>query len=471
MDTRAIHLGTPKAEHSGRLTVMHSIPAPWHIKDFLMVAMVATNMYSVPDVPFLPISPAIIIPFILFVACYREWNKWGGHLLRISAFRLFLILYGLMIVGEFGQKGISYASIAEAGRLVASALSVIALALYTMSSQERMQRTINVVGMMIVISVAWFIMEITAVNPFVSFRTHLYADLYASQTSLNIENIRSGLTPFTHQMGYQLVAIAPLLFVQWNGKRQFSHKIAYLAGSTGVFLSLYFTGQRSALLGIVVSLTFIVAYNRIKLRAYQLLLILFLGSISSFLVISIGSWKNDTLNQGTLEEKLQSEMANKSIIFRLELQLKALELSFQYPLGLDIAGVDWETVGYWPVKQQSDNNAFNKPISVHNGYLAPTLKYGIVVFVCAVFMLLRIFELSFWLMRSRWASQPHIARMCTVVGSTIIGLYFVQAMLHNGSLLNREPMSLFFLALALGLKLFCDSTRESLQARTSGFLK
>jgi len=446
------HFGRIQVKQKYSPIVMHTHRVSWRMKDIVMCAMVGSIIFSIVKVPFLPVSPTIILPFMLFLTCHHEWKKWRVHLLRMPILRAFLILYGLMIIGDIVISGICYASISEAGRLVSSAVAVISLTLYSMSSPERTQRATNVFGMAILISCLWFIMEITVVEPFVSMRGRIYAQIYSSKTDLNIDSLRSGLTPFNHLMGYQIVGLFPLLFVKWHGERRYSWKMLYLIGLIIIFLTLYFTSQRSSFCGMMVSLAFILFYSRIRLRLSKLMLFLFLSLGLSFIVISSVAVSKSEL-QPSIISKLQSGIYMDDAIFRIMLQLRALKLVFQYPFGLPMAGVDWETVGFWPVKDNFNGDTFPNVIAVHNGYLGSGLEYGLGVFLIAVYMLYRMLKLSIQLLSSKWPSHPDIGRLCTIVGATIIGLYFLQSMLHNASVLTREPVSLFFLSLALSLKL------------------
>ena len=141
---------------------------------------------------------------------------------------------------------------------------------------------------------------------------------------------------------------------------------------------------------------------------------------------------------------IPSDIITKSITakdygFRIGMQLQALKLTAQCPLGLRVSGKTWAEDGFLPVAERYDLGGL-KPIAPHNGYISVLLNYG---WVGAALVLTFLGSAARTIVRivRQPADTPGLpATTAAVVAVSAFGLLVIQSMFHNASVMNREPL-------------------------------
>jgi hypothetical protein len=345
--------------------------------------------------------------------------------------------------------------VAEAGRVVAGIVALAGLAMYAASRPERLGRLSGMLVLACGISLLWYLAELAVGGPFVAVRAGLYADIYASQDEGIVETIRSGLTPFRHLLGYQLSAFLPLLLVPVLGPRARRRKLLLAAAALTVGLAaLVASLQRSALVATMISAGMIAWYSRRLGRMVTL------GLVAGALCVAVASEairRSDTvavLAESTLFDKLQSQDSKYDSALRGQLQVRALELLWQHPLGLVAADLDWNEVGFRYVydRMWAVSSEYEKEFAVHNGYLSEALNLGIGFFLVTVLAVGIVFLTAYRVLRRSSMAPPGEQSLAVGIAATVFGLYSFQAMTHNASIVSLEPVSLVILSLLIA----CD---------------
>jgi hypothetical protein len=433
---------------------------PWAGWDVLMALTVATLCYSIVEVPGIPVSPTVWLPFIFAFSARHELRRRGRALVRHPVFALMALTLGALVVVRAVFTESTFEAIADAGRVMSSGFAMGALALYASSTPGRFRRAALTLMVVMAVSLAWFLLELTVVQPFVNWRFALYADLYDQDTTGFVERVRTGLVPYLHLLGYQLAAFVPLALVPLVERRR--RRSQQLLGGGGIllaFMALFISSQRSALLSIVLSLGMVLFFTgglKMALRMALLSLVVVVGADA---LVRRDMWVRADVGSNQLFEKLVSEEASRDAEFRGRMQVRGLELAFIHPLGLRVAGLSWKEIGFMHVHsrmEQAPRYAVGA-IAIHNGYLGTVVEYGLAFLLLVGALLVSIGRMVLRVMRQRAVLHPDLQLWTVGVTAAVAGLYIFQAGTHNASFLTLEPASI----LALGLLLALDLMRRA----------
>ena len=422
------------------------------LRDLVAAATVFCWVCAIVQIPPIPISPIIYLPFVLLALSdadmWRAWRRVGRH-------PAFLWIAGLLLLKGLYLAVIqpaTYGTVAEVGRLAAGIVALVALGAYAGSRPARLSRLVGSLIVACGISLAWFLAELAFGPPFVPIRMELYADIYAAKDEGIIETIRSGLTPFLHLLGYQLSAFLPLALVPALSRRRTGWLLLVVPGVAIGLLALVASLQRSALAAFAVAVALMAWYGRrigrtagVGLAAAALAAVLAAAAIERTGAAAV-------LADANLFDKLQSQNAEYDSALRGRLQVRALELLVKYPLGLVEADQSWSNVGFQYVyhRMRAVSTEYQQEFAVHNGYLGDALNFGIGFFVVTVLAIGVVFLTAYRVLRQ--GDAPSGARVwATAIAGTVVGLYSFQAMTHNASILTLEPVSLVMLALLLAV--------------------
>jgi hypothetical protein len=425
------------------------------LPDLLTALTAACWVFSIVEIPPIPISPIIYLPFALVALGDRDmWLAWR-RVRRSRALQWVVGLLALEALLVLVSQDLSYVTVAEAGRMVAGMVALAGLAMYAASRPERLGRLTVMLLVACGVSLLWYLAELAVGGPFVAVRASLYADIYASQDEGIVETIRSGLTPFRHQLGYQLAAFLPLLLVPVLRPRARRRElllatVALTVGLTALVASL----QRSALVATMISAGLIAWYGR------RLGRMMTLGLITGAICVAIASEtirRSDTvaaLAESTLFDKLQSQDSKYDSALRAQLQVRALELLWEHPLGLAAADLDWNRVGFRYVydRMWAVSSEYEKEFAPHNGYLSDAVNLGAGFFLVTVLAVGSVFLTAYRVLRRASLAPPGEQGLAMGIAATVFGLYSFQAMTHNASIVTLEPVSL----VALSLLVACD---------------
>jgi hypothetical protein len=419
----------------------------------LLYVTIAFIGFSIIETPWINIYPQILLPVLLF--------SWSIHNKKIPRLKTESVVAVLFIIA------VCFAGVAEdlwasdlknllqnTIRIATSLMFVAAIAITVNRDSKKIEKIIITSSSIISLSILWFVLEISVVEPFVSLRTSIYQKLYDETTLVaGTEYIRSGLAPFTHMVGYQIAFCLPVSIIMIvKGKRTTIASVIV----TLCLIALFFSSQRSALLGagfgIILNIRHLIPKER-SLSINQIRIAV--SAVFAFVIIILLEWDVKVLGQVSIFEKLGSIESNNEAVFRFQLQRKAIELLLANPLGLEVHGLDWINDGFIPILQQSSisdadyfsRNTVDGGIAVHNGYLGPALKGGIIILLLSGIILMYFY-------RSLCGASTKCPR-CFESGrvyiySTFISVIVFQSSFHNGSFLTREPISLIVSGLIFG---------------------
>jgi hypothetical protein len=423
----------------------------------ILYIAIGSWVFSIPAMPFVNISPQTLFPILslFFVGLLPDGRS------AIKKSRLLFIwatgvVIGVLIELLFNSGG----SGAKIVKPLSGALFVLAVNVYREKKLVSDQNILNFVGLCCVTSVLWFDLEMTLQQPFQLLREKIYQKIYFADESSNIvyANLRTGLTPFTHMLGYQIAFAIPICISTIVNRR---NAALGLVGILICILGLHLSGQRSALLASLLGSTAVV--RRFPISRYGIVFASALSAVAaSFGIASLVSQNffSNILTIGqlpVLEKTIDSESLQDGL-FRLKLQLRALELIALHPFGTIAHQVDWQLDGMVHVLNSMPEisvSVFEKDgqfteIAVHNGYLVNGLKYGVFYLGIVCFVL--------------WSTTNNLVHCCANSKmfqwdtnhskfSVFISVCLVQSLFHNGSFMSFEPISLLVLSMCLPLEL------------------
>lgn len=435
----------------------HPVPAArWAGWDVLMAATVATMCYSVVEIPGIPVSPTVWLPLLFAFSARHELRRRGRALVRHPVFAIAAVMMAALVCMRSVFTDSTAEAIADAGRVMSYGAGLGALALYASSSVGRFRRAALTLMVTLAVSLAWFLLELTVVEPFVGWRFQLYAELYAQDTTGFVERLRTGLVPYLHLLGYQVAAFVPLALVPlMETRRRRSQQLLGGGGILLAFVALFISSQRSALLAIVLSLGMVLFFTggiKMALRMGVLSLLVVVGADA---LVRRDMWTGPGTGNNQLFEKLVSEAASRDAEFRLRMQGRGVELVFLHPLGLRAAGLNWVESGFMHVQSRMEQAPRYGvgAIAIHNGYLGTAVDYGLGFLLLAGALLVSIARTALRVMRQRRLLHPDLQLWTVGVAAATAGLYIFQAFTHNASFFTLEPASMLVLGLLLALDL------------------
>lgn len=424
--------------------------------DLVAGLLVASWVLSIVQIPPIPISPIIYLPFVLLAVADGEMRRAWPRVVRTPAFGWIAALLVLKSLSLVAVGTLSYETFAEVGRVVAGILTLAGLAMYAASRPARLRRLAGILVLTCGISLLWYLAELAVGDPFVSVRNGLYADIYAAHDEGLVETIRSGLTPFRHQLGYQLSGFLPLVLLPLLRARVRRRELLLIVAGLAVGLAaLVASLQRSALIAMIISATAIAWYSR---RLGRMATVAVAAGTICVAVAGEAIRRSDTvalLAEATLFDKLQSQDSRYDSALRGELQARALELIWQHPLGLVVADLDWNDVGFQYVydRMRAVSSEYEQGFAVHNGYLGDALNYGIGYLVVTLLAVGCVFGTAYQVLRRGRDDGRGDQGIALGVAGTVFGLYSIQAMTHNASIVTLEPVSLVVLSLLIACAL------------------
>jgi hypothetical protein len=428
----------------------------WAVKDYIAAAAVLSRALCIGMLPYFPISPIVILSFLFFLVCFKDMRRSYKALKHCGVLIAYLALIGMQVLGIMLSPDFSfdYDSVSEIGRIISAAAFVIALVAYIASNPAgRFKRVLALTLYAMGASALWFLLEISISEPFVGLRLELYADNYLRyEWNDEGEATRSGLCPFLHILGYQLSFLVSILLVTESKYLTKPNRILRLLGLLLGAAALYFSSQRSVFFAGAATVFLFMFYSsgrRISGRMVGLLL--FIATIVT-VTTSLEGWETDYL-QASISQKLFDSQHWDEARFRLNLQLQALVVIINNPLGLADPFAEWIQLGFWPVYEAFESPPFNTPIAVHNGYLGQALDLGapfLAITICFLWGIVRMAHRN--LLKS--ANLPSKEAVFTrAVAASVPGIFLLQSTTHNSSVLTADASCLIIFSLLLTMEI------------------
>lgn len=428
----------------------------WHLS-LVAVLLVVAQVCSIPRLPGVPLaavlSPTYGLSWLLLVLTGLRHPRQVRRLLVRPAVAIVLMLYLVLSVGDV-YIGLTESQVWTAALLGnAMACSVlVGLAAFASADPPNARLIAVTLIVTVVLSHLWLLAELYVGEPFMSIRHELYAEPYARGALQDIPPpLATGLTPWVHLLGYQTVfAVAGLLAYCLSGRRREVRALCQLLLGP-VTIAALASSQRSAVLASVLSSLVILGSQHRRSRLLRIVPAAVVGVALMGMVIGEGYIAKG--DQPWVSEKLTSDRSSLEGTFRLLLQLRALSMVVQYPLGTVYSGVSWEEQGFWYVASNTESGSpyeAGRTIAVHNAYLGDAVRYGVVVLLGCLALLGVVTAECLRLLRSQRDFGSGAALFQAIPAATL-GLFLVQSMLHNPGILTGEPMSLILLALLAGL--------------------
>ncbi len=422
--------------------------------DAYMVGLLTVVLIPIGKLGFLPVAVQTIASLMVPIFFSGIFLRGLNVCIRVPAFLLLILL---MLVSALMSEGANlfvmrYGVVGSVGRVVSRGCASAFFVGYMFSRPRGWRFFLATTLIVLGICQAWYFLELTLQQPFTGARAWLFRDIYLLDAfKANLDPIafgvrlRTGLVPYLHLLGYVscgagVLAAGQLLLrpASQGTSRTLWPAVQLLISALVIMLSQ----QRSAALGLVVGAVFIAGSGRQRKSAFQAIAVL-------FVVVAIGWGLLSFLQSATMQRapetghlSFQDKLQNANDYgLRLRMQLEAIKLILQCPLGLAASGVDWNEAGL-AVAAQDANVSLTKELSVHNGYLSYGLQFGwpgIVLVITFLWQTARIVLAMRRLSRFVYDDQ---AFWSIVIGGAIVGLFFVQAMFHNSSIFKREPTSL-----------------------------
>lgn len=420
--------------------------------DFLALATLVAQTWALIRVPLIPIAISSALSIALVVLAPRNFLTGLSLVVRIPFLSVLALIFLLQAAGDsFLNLPFYYAAAATARQFI-GASSIVSFLGYMITNPARPRRFLALLLVLLAISQVWYFCELRMPDRFVPLRAQLYADMYLQESyeksisALTIaRSFRTGLTPRQHGLGYvscgALAYAALSVVLAARGRRNTATVLlVVLAGLS--LATLYYSLQRSAVLGAVAGL------GLLYLGPFKATLSTRLPFVLLLLTISAGSILPAAVSEFT---KPPADIVTKSLAaqdygFRIGLQLQALNLTLQCPLGLTASGKTWADDGFLPVAERYDL-AGMKPLAPHNGYIGVLLNYGWVGAGLVITFLVSAATTILRVVRQPADTPGFPAKMAAVIAASTFGLLFIQSMFHNASVMSREPVCMAFVTM------------------------
>jgi hypothetical protein len=209
---------------------------------------------------------------------------------------------------------------------------------------------------------------------------------------------------------------------------------------------LYYVGQRSAFLAMFVGIIILLFRSQESKGAIlkYFLICLSFGVLMYVFAEMFGGY--NYTNIPSLYEKIAwPEYDQKSILDRLNVQMIALIWVINNPLGMIAENVHWSYLNL-PVL-----------IGVHNNYLGAAIKAGLIALILCLLVLFLIISEAVKIYKKNRRNKDILS--VEIASVIIIGLFFVQGMLHNAGMASYEPVTLIMLGV------FCSLVNQEMVPR------
>jgi len=420
--------------------------------DLLALATLVAQTWALIRVPLIPIAISSALSIAMVVLAPRNFLNGLSLVVRIPFLVVLTLIFLLQAAGDsFLNLPFYYAAAATARQFI-GASSIVSFLGYLITNPARPKRFLTLLLVLLAGSQIWYFCELRMPDRFVPIRAQLYADMYLQESyeksisALTIaRGFRTGLTPRQHGLGYvscaALAYAALSLILAARGRRQTAN-VLLLALAALSLATLYYSLQRSAVLGAAAGL------GLLYLGPFKATLSTRLPFVLLLVAISAGSILPAAVSEFT---KPPADIVTKSLAaqdynFRIGLQLQALNLALQCPLGLTASGKNWADDGFLPVAERYDL-AGMRPLAPHNGYLSVLLSYGWVGAVLVITFLASTATTILRVVRQPADTPGFPAKIAAVIAASTFGLLFIQSMFHNASVMNREPVCMAFVTM------------------------
>lgn len=430
------------------------------LQAWIAALLIFAMVYSIPPIGSISVpipvigslvssSPVFLLTGLFVLLTLPNLSRHLAALWALPELRWLTVLYVVLGLGMAVN-----ADLRGAARLVMGYAVLLTLAAYMVTSPRHLRWVVSSLLVALLISHLWFALEMSVGDPFTSWRQTLYAKLYASRPDYYVQAIRTGLVPARHLLGYQSCVAVVLLFAGGLTLPSRWKRILIWTALSSVIVTMLISLQRSAALASLVGALLLLRRQWLQRRRVGSLLV-----VGVVVLLSLPFYQLDWLRPFggiSLEEKLLSDAALGDVSFRLRWQLRALELIVQNPFGLRVSGVSWAEAGFWHAYYQFPDlpllGSTVKSQSVHNGYLNYSLEYGVVFLLGVLAFLYCLTRTCLRLLRWGYRTGVLPAYLVNAIPAAALGLFFPQAMLHNASILTRDPPSVIIFASLLALE-------------------
>ncbi|GEM_PF-3952099 len=441
--------------------------------DLLVLATIVAQTWNLIRLPYLPIAISSALSITLVILVPQLFLKSLALVVRVPFLAALMATYLIQAASDsFLNLPFYYAAAATARQFIGMS-SIISFLGYMISHPCRPGRFLTVLLVLLAGSQMWFFGELRMPELFVPIRAKLYADTYIEESyerslsALTIANgFRTGLTPRQHGLGYVscgALAYASLsLLLGYRGRKRLANAMLLFLAALS-FATLYYSLQRSAVLGAVAGL------GLLYLGPFKAMMATRLPFVVGLIAVAVATILPVAVSESS---RIQADIVTKTISaedygFRIGMQIQVLKLTAQCPLGLRVSGKTWAEDGFQPLAERYDLGGM-KPLAPHNGYLSVLLNYGWVGAAMVLTFLGSAARLILRVVRFPADTPGFPSNVAAVLAASTFGLLFIQAMFHNASVMTREPVSMAFTALLGYLAIYRLSDGRSQRALDGG---
>lgn len=397
--------------------------------------------WDISPISFMTISVAVYLIFT------KKWIP--KHFIaadrRSFWFYSFLVLWDVVSAVLFKDSGLPVVAV--------SILCCAGLIISSGVNQFELDRFVHIFFLILVLSLIIFLFSIYSRS---------FASMIEIFTPLSDKVGRfspKGLARASHLFGYQITSLCLFFLYGFFFSDKTYFKIFSFVGMILSFWAIYLQGTRSGFAGIFVAFAVMVATIR---SARRLLIPVFMVIISFYLVINLvpeewvskkatADWSENRLN---ILERIASV---DDLDIRFGMQLFALDVIIDYPLGLRAEGKTWGSL----VNSTNIFTGDQAVQAVHNAYLGYILDNGIIPGTMLIVLVLYGVKISWRMLKFSNRAGPGLD-MTTAVPICFIADQ-INALFHNACFIN-EPFSatLFVLLLAQNsLTIFSERNKYS----------
>lgn len=393
----------------------------------------------------LPVSPSRL--FMVFYIYISLIHKKELHQSIHSYSAKIALLFFILIIYQYIIQSIMYGTQKNLSILDITGI-ILCLKIFIRNNVRKGLWAVRILGVILTISMTWYIVEVTRGSP-IPLRMSIYHSVFQMQDSNKIRALQSalnGLSTYLFAFGYQVAAAVPLCVMMVTTEKSNRWRIFWIFGSISSILSLIFSAERSVLAASSISLILFIFISGIgkstKIKRTLWFFFIF--------IISVNIFYEKIALVTTYERQLFSRFEDENIaednISRMNLQITALKVILNNPLGLSIKKESWADAA----KEQGEDFVFwNERVqTVHNGYLGRIIIYGWVFGLLEILILTR---LLFAIKRSVFHQYDPKKKIITQVLALTLLSILIQALGHNASIFTFNPVSLITMFLFLAL--------------------